>query len=320
MKHIVCFSKGHASSVVAVEVARRFGKENVILLNHDINPLYEEADIKRFGEEVAEYLGMEITYANYGNIKNPEDIPSQFDIAIENMAFKVPGQNDGLCTTRLKTEPFQYWMWDNFPSGGAIIYYGFDACEFDRMLRRDLWAHTTPWGVEFPIALWGTTEEIFARPLSELYNSFLKENKAQALFRSPDHYARTIRKIEEIGISRPTIYKTKKHANCRVCLKQGIQGWYVDYCEVPDLFWIAAEAEDEMNRGRAERNRKPVSILKDQRKDHDSFLPLRELAKIFEKMKENGIPANEHWTGFNQILQKYRLPNVPSIPCLCMNT
>lgn len=38
MKHIVCFSKGHSSALVAIEVVRRFGKENVILLNHDINP------------------------------------------------------------------------------------------------------------------------------------------------------------------------------------------------------------------------------------------------------------------------------------------
>ena len=36
LKHIVCFSGGHSSAIVAIEVARKFGKENVILLNHNI--------------------------------------------------------------------------------------------------------------------------------------------------------------------------------------------------------------------------------------------------------------------------------------------
>ena len=36
-KHIICFSGGHSSAIVAIEVVRRFGKENTVLLNHDIN-------------------------------------------------------------------------------------------------------------------------------------------------------------------------------------------------------------------------------------------------------------------------------------------
>ena len=55
-KHIVCYSGGHSSALVAIEVVKLFGKENVILLNHNINPRYEDADIKRFKKEVAEYL------------------------------------------------------------------------------------------------------------------------------------------------------------------------------------------------------------------------------------------------------------------------
>ena len=49
MKHIVCYSGGHSSALVAVEVVRKFGKENVVLLNHDINQLigdyYKESNI-----------------------------------------------------------------------------------------------------------------------------------------------------------------------------------------------------------------------------------------------------------------------------------
>ena len=47
MKHIVCYSGGHSSALVAIEVVRKFGKEDVVLLNHDINQSVESEDIKR---------------------------------------------------------------------------------------------------------------------------------------------------------------------------------------------------------------------------------------------------------------------------------
>ena len=37
MTHIVCFSGGESSAIVAIEVVRKFGKENVVLFpSHDI--------------------------------------------------------------------------------------------------------------------------------------------------------------------------------------------------------------------------------------------------------------------------------------------
>ena len=42
VKHIVCFSGGESSAIVAVELVRKFGKENVILVNHNINSKKEE--------------------------------------------------------------------------------------------------------------------------------------------------------------------------------------------------------------------------------------------------------------------------------------
>lgn len=65
MKHVVCYSGGHSSALVAVEVVRRFGAEHVTLLNHDINASVEDADIKRFKLEVASHLGVQIQYANH---------------------------------------------------------------------------------------------------------------------------------------------------------------------------------------------------------------------------------------------------------------
>ena len=61
MKHIVCFSGGHSSAIAAVEVVRKFGAEDTILLNHDLCPRTEDADIKRFKKQVSDYLGVPIT-------------------------------------------------------------------------------------------------------------------------------------------------------------------------------------------------------------------------------------------------------------------
>ena len=63
MKYVVCYSGGHSSAICAVEAVRRYGRENVILLNHDICSRVEDKDIKRFKLEVADYLGIKITYA-----------------------------------------------------------------------------------------------------------------------------------------------------------------------------------------------------------------------------------------------------------------
>ena len=64
MKKIVCFSGGHSSALAAIETARKYGTEGMILLNHDISPHVEHEDIKRFKLEAAEYIGLPVTYAN----------------------------------------------------------------------------------------------------------------------------------------------------------------------------------------------------------------------------------------------------------------
>ena len=84
MKHIVCYSGGHSSALVAVEVVRKFGKENVVLLNHDINQSVESEDIKRFKNEVSEYLGVPITYASHEDF----DKKDQFDIVLIKVLLK----------------------------------------------------------------------------------------------------------------------------------------------------------------------------------------------------------------------------------------
>jgi hypothetical protein len=207
VKHVVCYSGGHSSALVGIEVARRYSKENVILLNHDIPAHTEDADIKRFKREVADYLGLPITYANH---KDPN--ADQFDVCVQAQAFKV---NDGreLCTNRLKTEPFMRYLAAHHADKECVIYYGFDANETDRIQRRSSFLGALDYRTDYPLALW------------------------------PD---RTISSTLEIGIELPNTYSVFIHANCVGCLKAGLQHWYVVYCTRPDIWERAKWAEEEI--------------------------------------------------------------------------
>ena len=212
MKHIVCYSGGHSSAIVAIEVARKYGAENTILLNHDINSNVEDADIKRFKVQVSNYLGIPITYANYREF-DLENIPDQFDVVVQEGAFKISGGME-LCTSRLKTRPFMKWLKDNYPDGSdCIIYYGFDKKETHRIQRRSGILGQLGYKTDYPIALWTK---------------------------------RTIYTTKEIDIEPPMQYKHFKHANCTGCLKAGKQHWYIVYCQRPDIWEKAKWAEDEI--------------------------------------------------------------------------
>ena len=159
MKHIFCYSGGHTSAVAAIEGARRFGPENIVLVNHDIHFSVEDADIKRFKQEVADYIGVPVTYVNH---KNAEF--DQFDVCVQAKAFKV-GDGTELCTSRLKTQPFMKWLPQQ---GECILYYGFDPHETARIQRRSSIMAAQGYRTDFPVALWGhrtlfATEDIGIR-------------------------------------------------------------------------------------------------------------------------------------------------------------
>lgn len=205
-KYVCCYSGGHSSALVAIEVVRRFGKENVVLLNHDISFVVEDSDIKRFKREVAEYLGLPVTYASH---KDPT--ADQFDVCVKAKAFKV-GDGSELCTNRLKTRPFKEWLEANIPDKDCICYYGFDPQEKARIQRRNSIMAVQGYRTDFPLAFW----------------------------------PRTILGTEEIGIARPLTYAVFKHGNCVGCLKAGLQHWYVVYCTRQDIWLKAMWAEDEI--------------------------------------------------------------------------
>ena len=207
MQHIVCFSGGHSSALVAIEVARKHGTADIVLLNHDINPRAEDGDIKRFKAEVAAHIGVPITYANMPGW----DELDQFDVSVREQAFKV-GHDSVICTSRLKTEPFMAWLKANATPDNAVIYYGFDASEQHRITRRVGIMAQGGWRTEYPLATW----------------------------------ARTIADTREIGIAPPLSYGVFKHANCTGCIKGGLQHWYAVFCTRPDVWSKAKWAEDEI--------------------------------------------------------------------------
>lgn len=206
MKHIVAYSGGHSSALVAIEVCRKFGKENVVLLNHDINPSVEPADVKRFKNEVADYLGIKITYANHPNW----DTETPISLCVKAGTWVNPANRTILCTNRLKTQPFYDWLAKNYVAGD-ICYYGFDANEQSRITRRASMMGNSGYKTDYPLALWSD---------------------------------RTIHSTSEIGIAPPNTYDVFKHANCKGCIKAGWQHWYVIYCLYPDIWQELLDAED----------------------------------------------------------------------------
>jgi hypothetical protein len=206
MKYIVCYSGGHSSALVAIEAVRKYGKENVILLNHDISLEVEHEDIKRFKQEVAEYLGLEITYANM--LGWEENTPLK--ISRNNHQIGIaPGKT--FCTNRLKTQPFHRWLEENCSMNKEeySILYGFDEEEYERIRFRRGALMAQGYKTEFPLAEW----------------------------------ERTITEVEGIGIQKPITYNIFKHANCIGCLKAGKQHWYVVYVLHPSIFAEALETE-----------------------------------------------------------------------------
>lgn len=205
MKHIIAYSGGHSSALVAIEVCRKFGSESVVLLNHDINQKVEPVDVKRFKSEVADYLGLSITYANH-----PEwETETPIGLCVKAGTWVNPANRTILCTNRLKTAPFYDWLHENY-NDGDVVYYGFDANEPARITRRSNIMGQSGFKTDYPLALWAD---------------------------------RTIHNIEEIGIAKPTAYSLFNHANCTGCLKAGWQHWYVIYCNYPDVYQQLIDGE-----------------------------------------------------------------------------
>jgi hypothetical protein len=130
-KYVICYSGGRSSSECALTMAALHGAKNLILLNHNINGHIEQACTKKLKEDVASYLGLDITYANH----NDWDTATPVSVCVDAGAWKV-GRGKILCTNRLKTAPFMKWMEKNDPNKENIYVYGLDRNELSRITRR----------------------------------------------------------------------------------------------------------------------------------------------------------------------------------------
>lgn len=213
---IVAFSGGHSSALVAIETVRKYGKNNVVLLNHDISSHVEHQDIKRFKEDISNYCDVPITYANAPDFENTPPL----EVCKKIGGFKS-SMGLALCTYELKTKQANKYYEENFPViNGEVrsdvkILFGFDKNEEARITRRVGVMAAKGYMTDYPLAFWD----------------------------------RTIEKTEDIGIRRPSTYRIFKHANCLGCLKAGRQHWYCVYCMRPDIFEEAKQAESEIGHG-----------------------------------------------------------------------
>lgn len=269
MKHIICFSGGHSSALVALEVANRYGTKDMILLNHDISSKVELQDIKRFKREIADYLGLPVTYANYKALDIVDK--DQFDISLECKAFgvKTAFSNNVLCTNRLKTEPFNNFL--KTQSKDSIVYYGFDAKERIRIERRKNILLKQGFISDYPLALWYQDDINLYNKINNQLDFFFDVPIIEPKFKDDRKFFST----NQIGIKPPLTYSKFKHANCLGCLKAGKQHWYLIYCDYPEIWNKAINTEEKLNQ----------SILK------ESFL--KDLEPLFKEMKEKNIMATE---------------------------
>ncbi len=140
--HIVKFSGGVGSAIAAVEVVRRFGKENVILINSDLSSFVETEDIKRFKQDVADYLGCKYVCLNKGTTID------QFDVALNhNSFFEFNTKNSAFCNYDLKIKFFDEWL-NNQQFDDFIVYLGFSPDEEKRRINNIKYS---PYKCDFPL-------------------------------------------------------------------------------------------------------------------------------------------------------------------------
>ncbi len=140
MLHVVQFSGGAASAVVAKMVVDQFGKDHTVLLHHDTKS--EDPDTYRFIDDVSNYLDVPITDRSDGRdlwqlINDNKCLPSHF----------IP-----FCTRILKTEQgAKYFKGLDADAIDYVQYNGFGPDEWRRIQRATLRCESLGRKVESPL-------------------------------------------------------------------------------------------------------------------------------------------------------------------------
>jgi hypothetical protein len=194
VQHIVQFSSGIASWVVADDLVREIGPENVTLLFTDT--LVEDQDNYRFLKDAEEQLGINVTRICEG--RTPDQV-------FRDERF-LGNNRVALCSLRLKIEPARRWIEHHHPDpASCVLYVGIDQGEPQRAPAiRDGWA---PYQVEFPLLAPGAPA--------------LGREEKKALKRQMLERARAA------GLEPPRMYDLGfDHANCGGrCVRAGQAHW-----------------------------------------------------------------------------------------------
>lgn len=222
--HVAMFSGGASSAYVAYHIVQKYGKENSILFFTDT--LWEDMDNYRFMEEVADYIGLEITTSIDG--RTPEEV--FFD-----MRF-LGNSRMAKCSEELKVRQTMIFLEElrDIHNLEPILHFGIGPHEQHRAINlQNFYEHN-------PI------EPIETRfPMIEIFKE--------------DMDAKTIIQ-NEWGIKLPRMYDLGfSHANCGGrCVRGGLGHYALLFKVWPDQY---AEQEAMEERFR-EKFQKDVSILK----------------------------------------------------------
>lgn len=222
--HVAMFSGGASSAYVAYQMVQMYGKENSILFF--TNTLWEDEDNYRFMEEVADYIGIEITERVDG--RTPEEV--FYDTKFLGNARLAR------CSEELKVKQTIIFLEELRDEHNLepILYFGIGPHEKHRAENlREFYEH-------FPL------EPVETRfPMIE---TFREDIDAKHIIEN------------EWGIKLPRMYELGfAHANCAGrCVRGGFQHYAQLYKVWPDRYKQQEEMEEDFRR----HFNKNVSILK----------------------------------------------------------
>ena len=203
MIHVIQFSGGAASALVAKLVAEEYGKENVVLLHHDTKA--EDPDTYRFLKQVSNRIGVPVVDVSDGR--------SLWEVIEDNKA--IPSDRMPFCTRILKQEPGEYYFrWLERLGIEYTMYNGFGPDEWSRVQRAVIRAEAAGRKLKCP-----------------LFEQNIGGEEVKRIIR------------EDWKICLPNAYKTMKHNNCIPCFKAGKASWRKVWEFYPEQFSKAVEME-----------------------------------------------------------------------------
>ncbi len=222
--HIAMFSGGASSAYVAYYIVQKYGKENCQLFFTDT--LWEDVDNYRFMEEVAEYIGLDITYRIDG--RTPEEV--FFDTHF------LGNSRMAKCSEELKVRQTLIYLEELRDEHNLepILYFGIGPHEQHRAVNLQAFYEHNP------------IEPIATRfPMIETFTGDIDTKEV-----IQNEWKIKLPRMYDLGFS---------HANCAGrCVRGGLGHYALLYKVWPEQF----KEQEEMEERFREKFNKDVSILK----------------------------------------------------------